>query len=152
MANPPPNVYWSPEAGNFYDVQSNRGKGLDFYHRWESQHLIFPQVSTTVPGLDTTYEAVVEVLHEVDEVELWKATAMAEAERGNDLARDYRTHKAEIASLMQRNENLRYYLFELVEACGPNLEDGGRAAKHHLDEARDNAFMVLNDADFRKTN
>lgn len=48
----PKGVYWSSEAGNFYDDTTNAGKGLAFYEAWQHRKDEFPAKATTSPGLD----------------------------------------------------------------------------------------------------
>ena len=48
----PTGVYWSCEAGNFYDAKTNVGMGLAFYREWKDSKDRFPEVATTSAGLD----------------------------------------------------------------------------------------------------
>lgn len=56
----PTGVYWSPEAGNFYDVLTNKGMGLAFYEKWEDRKDEFPEKSTTSAGLDLNFDRTVQ--------------------------------------------------------------------------------------------
>jgi len=46
----PAGVYWSREAGNFYDEATNLGMGLAFYDAWQERKGEFPEKATTVPA------------------------------------------------------------------------------------------------------
>jgi hypothetical protein len=48
----PDHVYWSREAGNFYDSHTNRGMGIPFYDRWQARKDDFPEKPTTSAGID----------------------------------------------------------------------------------------------------
>lgn len=48
----PANVYWSCEAGNFYDAATNKGMGVDFYLNWNGRKDEFPEKATSSAGLD----------------------------------------------------------------------------------------------------
>lgn len=58
----PYGVYWSREAGNFYQDETNRGMGLAFYNRWQRRKDEFPEKATTVTAtLDINLDLPVEL-------------------------------------------------------------------------------------------
>lgn len=52
VSDVPDGVYWSREAGNFYDATTNKGMGTAFYERWYERKDEFPERATEAPGLD----------------------------------------------------------------------------------------------------
>lgn len=55
----PAGVYWSREAGNFYDTRTNKGMGVPFYEKWQKRKDDFPEKATSAAGIDIYLNKVV---------------------------------------------------------------------------------------------
>lgn len=58
----PPGIYWSREAGNFYNASNNRGMGVMFYEAWQDRKDEFPEKATTSAGIDIHLTKAVNVI------------------------------------------------------------------------------------------
>lgn len=56
MEKIPSGIYWSREGGNFYDAETNKGMGIQFYDRWKDRKSEFPDRATTPPGIDLYFD------------------------------------------------------------------------------------------------
>lgn len=79
MTDIPSGVYWSREAGNFYDARTHQGMGLEFYRHWQERKDEFPErATTTTAGLDLNYDKSVQPTGEdhgpfsVEDFEVWE--------------------------------------------------------------------------------